>query len=280
MTNDTVKNGILNFSNRNINNILFYRVFFLRERYRQALMFLLLCFTILLSYNAKAQNGTDTAEKETSDTAVTGRENGYDTSGYFFNWKENTNEAFTQEKIGARISSDTTIQRLRNDDDFWYIKSIEGFKKNITRLRYDRKYRDSLTKAGLLPPDEQVFTEEQNNSNNWISNLIWFIIIAVFVGAVVYFLLSNKINLFSRGVARTNGEEITSEENLFSINYETLLAKYIAEKNYRLAVRILYLQLLKMLSEKNIITFQPQFTNTQYLQQLAGTRFYTKTFLR
>ncbi len=44
------------------------------------------------------------------------------------------------------------------------------------------------------------------------------------------------------------------------------------------AVRILYLQTLKMLSEKNIITYQADFTNMHYMQQLSQTLFYKDFF--
>ena len=207
---------------------------------------------------------------------------GYDTTGYYFNWKQYPDDPYTTEKINVRISSDTSVQRLKNDDDFWYVKSIESFKKNTVRLRYDRKYRDSLTKAGLLPSDE-VFKEEENGNKwyyqRWFINVIWGIIISIFVAAIVYFLLSNKIGLFTKKAAKTNPDDATIEGDVFNLNYEPLLQKYIAEKNYRFAVRVLYLQLLKLLSERNIIAYQPQFTNAHYLQQLESSPLYQNFFI-
>ncbi|MDQ2752451.1 MAG: DUF4129 domain-containing protein [Bacteroidota bacterium] len=210
---------------------------------------------------------------------------GYDTTGYYFNWKEHPDDSYTTEKINVRISSDTAVQRLKNDDDFWYVKSIENFKNNAVRLQYDRKYRDSLTKEGLLPPDKQVFKEEESGKEwyfqPWFFRMVWVLIISIFLAAVVYFLLSNKISLFSKNAAKTNRGEATIEEDVFNLNYEKLLQKYTDEKNYRFAVRVLYLQLLKLLSERGLIAYQPQFTNAQYLQQLQPSplyqNFYTVT---
>ena len=149
-------------------------------------------------------------------------------------------------------------------------------------MRYDRQYRDSLSKAGVIPPDEQDFTEEPTGNEwylqSWFSNLIWITIVSIFVAAVVFFLLSNRINLFSRKAAKAVGDEATAEDDLHTASHDSLLAKYIAEKKYRLAVRVLYLQLLKMLSEKSIINYQPQLTNTHYLQQLATTPLYQDFF--
>ncbi len=215
-------------------------------------------------------------DSETADT------NALDTTGKYFNWKENTTDPYSSDKIKVRISSDSTVQRLRNDDDFWYVKSVESFKKNALRLRYDKQYRDSLKKEGLLPPDEEVFVQEPDSNawyaQPWLYYFIWTIIIGVFVFAVVYFLLSNKINLFSRRSAKLVSDEEETEANGVSNDSDSLLQKYMREKNYRFAVRVLYLQLLKKLNEKEMIVFQPQFTNMHYLQQLYGSALYSSFF--
>jgi hypothetical protein len=108
---------------------------------------------------------------------------------------------------------------------------------------------------------------------------MWGIIIAVFLSAVVYFLFANKISIFSRSGSRNTNTAVEDEGvDLFNIPYQDLLQKAYAEKNYRLAVRILYLQTLKLLSEKNIISFQADYTNMDYLQQLSPTMFYKDFF--
>ncbi len=243
--------------------------------------FLLLC--LLMCQSSFAQTDSDSYRTD----SVTVNENlnndsvrtydGYDTTGYYFNWKHYPDDPYTTEKIRVRISSDTAVQRLKNEDDFWYVKSVENFKKNTVRLRYDKKYRDSLTKAGLLTSDE-VFKEEQSGNEwyyqRWFINTIWVIIISVFIGAIVYFLLSNKINLFSKKAAKTNPNEASLSEDVLNLNHEPLLQMYIAQKNYRFAVRVLYLQALKLLSERGLIAYQPQLTNAQYLQQLQASSLY------
>lgn len=257
-----------------------------------SLPFCLFFVCLLLSYHSSKAQSDSVTDGYTSDSLVTNEdsslsnddsENEYnelDTTGKYFNQKENDNDPYTTNQIKVRISSDSTVQKLRGEEEFWYVKSIEDFKKSKLRLRYDKQYRDSLTKEGLLPPDEQVFTQEPNSNawflQPWFSVAIWSVIILVFVGAIVYFLLSNKINIFSRSAARSVVEETQDEENLFRTNYDTLLQKYISEKNYRFAVRVLYLQLLKTLSEKELIIFQPQLTNTHYLQQLYNAPFYNR----
>ena len=228
---------------------------------------------------AKAQDSSENSyHSYTTDSII--KNDSSDKTGYPFTIKEKSNEAYSKSKINIRISSDTTIKQLREQDDFWYVKSIEQIQKNKDRLQHDKKYRDSLQRLGLLAPDEPGFSKEQSNeawyTQPWFINTIWTTIIALFVAAVFYFLMSKKIIFFSRNAVKISPPEI--EEDLFNVNYDALLVTYDAQKNYRLAVRILYLQLLKILSEKNIISYQPQFTNTHYLMQLNGTKFYNPFF--
>lgn len=207
----------------------------------------------------------------------------YDSSVNYFTRKENRNDPYTNYKIKSRHATDSTVNQLRNNDEFWYVKAIEKFKHDIVRLQTDKAFRDSLTKAGYLKPDEQVFTQEQQSSSflatTWFKFIIWAIIIGVFVYAVAFFLMANKINLFTRGdVSASSGFAEEDHTDIFHLPYKDLLQKAYNEKNYRFAIRILYLQTLKLMSEKNIIKFQPEFTNMHYLLQLNRSNYFKDFF--
>ena len=61
--------------------------------------------------------------------------------------------------------------------------------------------------------------------------------------------------------------------------YRQELEKAIANQNYRLGVRLMYLHVLRMFSEKNIIQYKIERTNSDYLLQLFNTSYY-KDFFR
>ena len=71
-------------------------------------------------------------------------------------------------------------------------------------------------------------------------------------------------------------EEIT--EDIFAINYQKEIDKAAAQQNYRLAVRLMYLRLLKNMAEKNIIQYKQDKTNFDYLMQMHNTKHYTNFF--
>jgi len=242
---------------------------------------------ILISWHGSAQADSSAygnGSQGLQDTAVTSPESetdASDTAQNFFNWKENINQPFSQQKIGSRVHADKEVNALKNEDDFWYVKSIEKFKSSPEQVTYEKATRDSIAKKKARA-DARKFPEEESynfNLPSWVGTLMWGIIIGVFLFAVGYFLLANKINIFSRSGKNNAATAVDGEDvDLFNIPYQDLLQKAYAEKNYRLAVRILYLQTLKLLSEKNVIAFQADYTNMDYLQQLSQTMFYKDFF--
>jgi hypothetical protein len=198
----------------------------------------------------------------------------YDTSQYFFNWKKYLDDPYTTEKFTQRHLIDAEVSALKKEDDFWYIPAIE---KLETRLRNDPKFRDSL----LHVRDRELMDENQKGLlyQPWFNTLLRIIIIGIFAAAIVYFLLQNKINLFSREAASSADE--TSEdqhEDIFSLSYTNLIQSAEKEKDYRIAVRLMFLQTLKLLSDTNIIHYQPDYTDLHYVQQLHQTKYYAEFF--
>jgi hypothetical protein len=61
-----------------------------------------------------------------------------------------------------------------------------------------------------------------------------------------------------------------SLEDIHGINFDAEVEKALAQHNYRLAVRLLYLKCLKQLSDKNLIQWEIDKTNTAYLYELKN----------
>ena len=106
----------------------------------------------------------------------------YDTSQYFFNWREYKDSPFLKEKIAGRHLIDKDVSELKQRDDFWYIPAIE---KLETRLKNDPKFRDSLLNAKNLELTDDGSDDFMRQS--WFNVLIWCIVIGAFVAAVIYF---------------------------------------------------------------------------------------------
>ena len=96
----------------------------------------------------------------------------------------------------------------------------------------------------------------------WFNTLLWVIIIGIFAAAVIYFLVQNKINIFSKDAASSADEASEDEhEDIFSLSYTKLIQNAEKEKDYRVAIRLMFLQTLKLLSDTNAIQYQPDYTD-------------------
>ena len=82
----------------------------------------------------------------------------------------------------------------------------------------------------------------------------------------------NKSGLFQRNTGKVSGYSV-SDEDIHSIPFEQAIEEAVQNGNYRLAVRLLYLQSLKELADKGLIQWQVNKTNIAYLQELGGTGY-------
>jgi hypothetical protein len=101
-----------------------------------------------------------------------------------------------------------------------------------------------------------------------------FILLAVMVmGFFIYRLTGmHTASLFKRNTGDVSGYSIT-DEDIHSINFDQAIELAIQNNNYRLAVRLLYLQSLKRLADKHLINWQLNKTNIAYVQELQGSRY-------
>lgn len=105
----------------------------------------------------------------------------------------------------------------------------------------------------------------------WVGNLLWFLVIGVFLAIVGWYLASSNIRLFGRSSKRLAGdeEENGDTEDIFALPYEREIAKAEEKGDYRQAVRLRYLQTLRELSDRGLIDYRYGRTNNHYVSQLS-----------
>ncbi|WP_289644830.1 DUF4129 domain-containing protein [Maribacter aestuarii] len=131
---------------------------------------------------------------------------------------------------------------------------------------------------------------------NWLSNLIiqffeWLFGVEQAVGAfntflkvlpylllliLVFILIKFFINVNARAVSfnKKNQALVTLSEEEHIIKNEDvqkLIQQALEEKNYRLAIRYYYLYILRLLNEKELISWELQKTNADYNRELEKT---------
>jgi hypothetical protein len=169
-------------------------------------------------------------------------------SSVFLDLNENDKAPVAKRTVDAK-----QLDSLHKDEDFWYV---------------DKAHRK-----------KQKPKKEQSSSakTNWLQPLIWILMIGGFIAVLFWFLWSSDVRLFRKPPQKTSREEVV-EEDIFEIDYDKAIKDAIASGNFRVAVRLGYLQLLKELSERNIIRYSQQLTNSDYVMQLYGTNYYPDFF--
>jgi len=94
--------------------------------------------------------------------------------------------------------------------------------------------------------------------------------IAALVYLIVRLLGMDAIGLFSRKSREAGLPFSEHPETIHGIDFAAALQKAIETGNYRLGVRLLYLDCLKKLSDSGHIDWQPAKTNATYVAELTG----------
>ena len=126
---------------------------------------------------------------------------------------------------------------------------------------------------------------EENNSTfggftGGLLNWVFIIILVLAVVFVMYNIMSDgETGLFSRKKFRKIQTKEINGSNIEETDIESLISSAEKEQDFRLAVRYYYLLVLKTLSLKNVIKYEDDKTDTDYLNEI-GTQTYNNSFAK
>jgi hypothetical protein len=216
-----------------------------------------------LHSNCFAQSSGDPVDSvitvPVQDSALTDYEDIGDTviTRFFF---ENNNDSILKWKksreFGYMAYLDSLLRRNKNDlktDTFSFDKSSSRHSKKIN-------------------------ISGDDNSNSFLNSFpikIFFWLIAIAFILFILYRLFFKGGLFAKEAKKYIDDSASDEPeklNEYS-EYNELINNAESKMDYNLAIRYLYLQVLKKLSEREMIVFAPDKTNNKYLEELSGTPY-------
>lgn len=163
----------------------------------------------------------------------------------------------TDSLVYNRVPPMSTMENYANDSDFQY----EGTPVN------PESFRDRLL----------VFIFRMLNLlfGNPVGYFIIRVILYATIGALVIVLINqliggNLINIFNKKNSRESFSLNINEEELENMDLQSLLDDALTQSNFSSATRYLYLITLKMLHERNLITWGIEKTNIDYENELKG----------
>jgi hypothetical protein len=184
-----------------------------------------------------------------------------------------------------------------NQDDISVIKADSAVYTKTTAITEARTFTTNI-KEKYAGKDFE-YTEEtkvepkktdDNKTNNsapifdflsflgfFMSTIFPFLLGGFVIYVIVKVLLGSEFKLWNKTVKSQKMAKklIYEDEDIHDINVDTLLQQAIANKDFRLAIRYYYLSSLKTLSNKQVIDYHKDKTNSDYLFEIENTTIRT-----
>jgi len=166
------------------------------------------------------------------------------------------------------VPTDTSLVKVRHFDSL----QVLDFQRNA-EFQYDRT-PPSYTlwdeiKMWLLRKFSKLF------SDKGIAPYIRFLLILGLIGFLIWVFLKTKMQgifVFDRKNSDVEYETLT--ENIHQLDFDTMIQNEIQTQNFRKATRLLYLKMLKILTDNNLIEWSLHKTNNDYIFELRQSLHY------
>ena len=148
--------------------------------------------------------------------------------------------------------------------------------EHLRELQTDRDYRYDRDAPPPENPIARFFAWLYQKFLEFLSsdayNNFWQYVILAGIAALVIYLLAKAevLGFLFPKKAQTGAldyENLT--ENIHEIDFDAAVEEAVGQRNFRLAVRLLYLRTLKHLADAGRIDYKPDKTNRQYVYELA-----------
>jgi hypothetical protein len=164
-----------------------------------------------------------------------------------------------EKPVPRRVSNDS-VRKLKARPEFAYMQYADSFLRHYQQP--EEKKEESHERVEEREPSPSIL------DNQGLRTFYWLAAIALVLW-LLYKIFSGQGSLFARNKKHVPVTAEISEEDTTGKPLEQLVDKAIKAKDYRLAIRYLYLHTLEILGEKQLILLAPQKTNYQYLRELS-----------
>jgi hypothetical protein len=172
---------------------------------------------------------------------------------------------YDQENIKQQSFNKEKIERYKKNEDFIYILE----KREPTLLEKIWEWCKRVLKKILSYLFDDI-TPVVGFLKTVIKILPYTVAVLVLYFIIKFFLKVNARNILE-GKAKKPIVVLTDDEVLIKDkNLSKLIQNAIRDENYNLAVRYYYLLILKKLSEKEVITWQQEKTNEDYIKEISS----------
>lgn len=155
------------------------------------------------------------------------------------------------------------------DEDNPYEKSGRSFRQHI-RKKNTLRPKTLPKKKKISEPIERDLSGW--NMPKWLGNLITFLVIALVAVLVFYLFFNSNVSKKSKKIQKDITSIIPTE--IPKTELELLLEKAIAQEDYREAIRIYFIFIIRGLIKKDWIAWEKEKTNISYLNEMRDKPYF------
>ncbi|WP_461135078.1 DUF4129 domain-containing protein [Spirosoma lituiforme] len=158
--------------------------------------------------------------------------------------------------LRIRYPGNDHLRDLQTDHDYQYGNDAPPPENPLARL-----WAWFLRKIG-------AFLSSKAYENVW-----QYVLLVAIAGVAIYLLLKAEMLgfLFSKRAQSVGLAYENLAEDIHEIDFDTAIGEAVDQRNFRLAVRLLYLKTIKQLTDAGRITYKPEKTNRHYVYELANS---------
>ena len=166
-----------------------------------------------------------------------------------------------QEKVNIRIPDKSKIEEYRKDPRFEYKKEERGL-----------SWWDRI----LLAINNFINNLLGRVAESGMLSIVVLLIIVVVICLIVLKLIGVDYRTLLGKKELDKSDIDIYTENVHEMNFDALISNALRNKDYRLAVRFLYLKNLKQMSDKDIIEWSSHKTNYSYQYEIQNSLLRSK----
>lgn len=192
-------------------------------------------------------------------------------------------DSLSMEYGGEKIKTDSILRSGYETSNPLYPKKIDpnyrskykGEDFDYTTIKPKESFWDKV-KRRISKILEAIFGKFDGMGVNKWTEIILRIFLVLIAGVVLYFLIKLLFDkegnfIFSKKNKKADISATELHENIHEINFPESILGFEKAKDFRSAIRYQFLFVLKKMTDKNIIHWNPEKTNKDYLKELENT---------
>ena len=161
-------------------------------------------------------------------------------------------------EVNVRLLSDEVMEKYKNDPDFNYDGKQAEAEDWITKIK------NWINQQLALLRSSKAFSTA-------LDYLYYALAIAALILIIRGLIKADRRGVLFGKLSKDEIKLIEQDEDINQLNFDELISNAMDTKQFKLAIRYLFLKSLKLLSDRDLIRLKDNKTNYEYLQEIKNS---------